>query len=442
MSNTLCVQRHFSGYGVWTGTVRAYSSGRFVIEYIDPTNSQAEPEEWVETRKQVAKHLSRGCKTTIDAAIDAWLLSLNLRQAGEDESRFNKVQAIPSQDGPHEAADAEPAQVGGKKTLASPSNETSTPSKAAAATVEPAGQNPAARELFEPTTALTLPSHATQPGEAIPQIKETFTDQGDFIRGDTGTERGGLSLYDQQRQERIRENNAMMAQLGITATAQSFNALTAKPNHGASPEGLSHRRRTIGVFGPARQSARQRKEPVAFTFDDLDKATGMLDGGNDLAGGGKKRKQAAGSATGASSRRPRPRGRLPVLTQEERDAVAGASLGWLTGLQAFLLDAHLHARWFGRVASATNVERVMAQVRKLASGNGVDHPRSDATFMRGRPLDLASNVPSLIDEAWEWLNEYGADLGNGWLLNHPLKKVHIYQQHLASLQVGNLLAVQ
>jgi len=74
----------------------------------------------------------------------------------------------------------------------------------------------------------------------------------------------------------------------------------------------------------------------------------------------------------------------------------------------------------------------MKQATKLVSGEGVPHPRANAVFMEDRPVSLGWDFLTLIDEAQEWEDENGEDYGHGWLLRHPIKKLHLFQAFVAN----------
>ena len=59
----------------------------------------------------------------------------------------------------------------------------------------------------------------------------------------------------------------------------------------------------------------------------------------------------------------------------------------------------------------------------------MEHPRADAVFKRGETITLGSNFTTMLDEAWEFEATFGKDLGNGWLLRHPIKKMLLFQEH-------------
>ena len=44
---------------------------------------------------------------------------------------------------------------------------------------------------------------------------------------------------------------------------------------------------------------------------------------------------------------------------------------------------------------------------------------------------MSSDIVQIIADARDFEDEHGRDHGNGWLLNHPLRKLLIFQTHVA-----------
>lgn len=82
--------------------------------------------------------------------------------------------------------------------------------------------------------------------------------------------------------------------------------------------------------------------------------------------------------------------------------------------------------------SDSNVQRVMCTVRKLVSGEGVRHPQTQEYFHKNKAIHLGLDFRQMLDEATEWVYENGGDKGNGWLIEHPVKKLWLYQQARAT----------
>ena len=82
--------------------------------------------------------------------------------------------------------------------------------------------------------------------------------------------------------------------------------------------------------------------------------------------------------------------------------------------------------------SSANARTVVRQVKLMVSGAGVGyhHWPSDVFWRKGQPIKLNEDFDRLKDEAVEMENRHGRDLGNGWLLNHPLQKLQNFQNYL------------
>jgi len=84
-----------------------------------------------------------------------------------------------------------------------------------------------------------------------------------------------------------------------------------------------------------------------------------------------------------------------------------------------------------KTVSSANSKSVMRQVKKLISGQGVSHVNwpSDKVFYQDRPIDLwSTNFDALLLEAKDHEQTYGGE--HGWLLTHPIRKLHLFQAYL------------
>ena len=52
------------------------------------------------------------------------------------------------------------------------------------------------------------------------------------------------------------------------------------------------------------------------------------------------------------------------------------------------------------------------------------------SFAKGKLVDLSTDCPALHLRACDFKDEHGRDLGNGWLLRHPITKIHKFQLYL------------
>lgn len=77
--------------------------------------------------------------------------------------------------------------------------------------------------------------------------------------------------------------------------------------------------------------------------------------------------------------------------------------------------------------SESNVYRVMSTVKKLVAGHGVIHPQTGASFMKNKPIHLGMDFEQILNEASAYVDTNGGDRGHGWLIEHPLRKLLVYQ---------------
>jgi hypothetical protein len=118
-----------------------------------------------------------------------------------------------------------------------------------------------------------------------------------------------------------------------------------------------------------------------------------------------------------------------ALTQKEKETLAKNTMdsSYLDKFREFLV--------YHNKISDQNVRNVMRQVTKLATGQGVRYESAQygwhqphQIFMKGVKITPLSDFIELMKRATKAENEWGRDHGNGWLLNHPLKKMLLFQQ--------------
>ena len=98
------------------------------------------------------------------------------------------------------------------------------------------------------------------------------------------------------------------------------------------------------------------------------------------------------------------------------------------------------AHWLGKIhrgqrgnpLSEANFKSVMNRVRDLASGDGISYGRWPAKvrFHKDQPFNLSVDFHAMLLEAKRYESRYGKDLGNGWLLSHPIKKVALFKEYV------------
>ena len=74
---------------------------------------------------------------------------------------------------------------------------------------------------------------------------------------------------------------------------------------------------------------------------------------------------------------------------------------------------------------------------KLVTGVGVDyhHWPAGVVFRKGEPVTLQDDLAQIKEDAKDFEAQHGRDLGNGWLLNHPLQKMILFRDHLAATKL-------
>jgi len=80
---------------------------------------------------------------------------------------------------------------------------------------------------------------------------------------------------------------------------------------------------------------------------------------------------------------------------------------------------------------------VIRQVTKLVTGVGVEyhHWPAGVVFRKGEPVTLQDDLAQIKEDAKDFEAQHGRDLGNGWLLNHPLQKMILFRDHLAATKL-------
>ena len=98
----------------------------------------------------------------------------------------------------------------------------------------------------------------------------------------------------------------------------------------------------------------------------------------------------------------------------------------------------IHKGSKGNPISHANFRSVLNRARDLISGRGVTYknwPSGRKFFGHNNTsassiVDITTNYELLLQEAKDFEKKYGRDKGNGWLLQHPIKKLMLYQQYV------------
>ena len=210
------------------------------------------------------------------------------------------------------------------------------------------------------------------------------------------------SQYELERDERIKRNEEFLKSLGL---GDDGSAKLKVPKKKLS---LPRQPRKRVPPGERRVSPRLAggASPVArLSYDETDWDESPRPRKKQRRGSGKKQYE--------------------TLTQEQR-----ARLGeWdMEAFEEFLCTEH--------PISDDNRRQVMRQATKLVSGQGVHYASAaygwpdDVVFRKDQPVLLTDCIVDIIMAARDFEEEHGRDHGNGWLLNHPLRKLLIYQRHI------------
>ena len=116
------------------------------------------------------------------------------------------------------------------------------------------------------------------------------------------------------------------------------------------------------------------------------------------------------------------------LTEEQQKKLKNA-MSWLPDFEKFLQQVP-HGR-NNRVCSGANVRSVIRSCMLLSSGAGVTyrHWKKGISFCQGQVVDLKSDLGFLHEKSLNFEQQHGKDRSNGWLMSHPLHKLHLYQQY-------------
>lgn len=204
--------------------------------------------------------------------------------------------------------------------------------------------------------------------------------------------------YEKMRDANVRANKKRLNELGLDDARTALKkSKPAKPKRNTSPKPPSPT--------AVRRSKRVRNvtpDNLGLKYSDRD----LFDDEDDFVVGGravihpvtkkklpiKRRKKTSDDYEG------------PILTPKERASLKGRK-DWLQDFEAY------HASRL----SDQNFRSVIRQVAKMVSGAGVTYHHWDdgVFFMKGRKIGIEDDFDLLYDEAVEFEEEHGRDLGNG-----------------------------
>ena len=103
---------------------------------------------------------------------------------------------------------------------------------------------------------------------------------------------------------------------------------------------------------------------------------------------------------------------------------------YLDEFEHWLRDIHVGPS--GKPLSESNARSVKNRVKDLITGKGIGYKNwpGHVIFNRGRIVTLDTDLEQLLKTAKQYEDDYGRDLGNGWLMKHPIKKLILYKKFI------------
>jgi len=240
----------------------------------------------------------------------------------------------------------------------------------------------------------------------------------------------GLSAYEMQRLDTMRENQRILEALGVVSASESLRRLAPTPEKQSMDPAMraakaqERQERMEDAKANRRQSSRLKDLPEGHARPKrfADELNDFDDGERELAHLRKRaRRGQRGSGTHGG-------GKLSSLSTKEREAIAAAydeARDWLEHMRRYFTDK----------LSEANLRSVMRKVEALATGEGVAHTNERDYFRKGQPITLDEDMVALRAEANRFLPPE-QDPGHGWRLDHPIGKLAIFQAHLHAQQVA------
>ena len=211
-----------------------------------------------------------------------------------------------------------------------------------------------------------------------------------------------LSEYELHRNKRIKANEAFLEALGLGGTGQK---LPKKPRAKPKPKRKfeEHEKcKSVRLAGGPAPIERLQDDPRSYT---------------DYEESRKRRKRA-------------PRQEPWEPTDEQRERLGEFFVEEFYDFLGTTTAYH-------KEISPDNRKTVIRQVTKLVTGVGVEyhHWPAGVVFRKGEPVTLQDDLAEIKEDAKDFEAQHGRDLGNGWLLNHPLQKMILFRDHLAATKL-------
>ena len=212
-----------------------------------------------------------------------------------------------------------------------------------------------------------------------------------------------LSEYELQRNKKIAANQAFLETLGLGGTGQKLPKKPSAPRKRKREVVEEHeKRRSVRLQGGPAPIERLQDDPRSY--EDYEEIR---------------------------QRRKRARRQEPwEPTDEQRERLGEFFVEEFYDFLGTTTPYH-------REISPDNRKTVIRQVTKLVTGVGVDyhHWPAGVVFRKGEPVTLQDDLAEIKEDAKDFEAQHGRDLGNGWLLNHPLQKMILFRDHLAATKL-------
>jgi heat shock protein HspQ len=121
---------------------------------------------------------------------------------------------------------------------------------------------------------------------------------------------------------------------------------------------------------------------------------------------------------------------VDVPTKRLKFTPQGGHPEWVEEMEYFL-EQIPHGR-FLKTCSSQNTKSVIHQVRKLTSGVGITYKNwpEGVAFLANQHLSLEeTDFDALLKLARKFEKQHGKDKRNGWLIQHPIKKMRMFKEY-------------
>ena len=233
-----------------------------------------------------------------------------------------------------------------------------------------------------------------------------------------------LSDLEKRRLEKIKRNEAKLKELGLDKPVGLGEATTRTTLRPKRPRNDTDT--TLTRVLPVRKSRRILQKRVENDGIDM---RSHIDIDEAIA---KQRRAAKRKAT---AKRTNGKGRTRLekvaMTEEEKSKLASMR-SFLEEMEEFLVEVP-HGSG-NKTVSRQNCRSVMKQVTKLVTGMPITYHHWDegVEFRVENGVNLGTDFVALYDQAKTFEDTHGRDLGNGWLLRHPIMKLGLYQDYVLS----------